>query len=644
MTPHEKMLNTMLSGLDPQQQHVVSWEPKDGNLRVVAAAGSGKTTTVVALAANLIVKEVVAPSSVVLTTFSRKAADELRNRLAKLIPMSQLQQVRVGTFHSIGLAALRLLDPDFWAMSRCIEADGSTRAAGVPSGWEIWNAICSYGTVPGTQAESLRLPEPASYYRAQIDFWRSQGFREFAEINPQPNLMFRDRELIEKAWSMYVEAKRALRVWDFNDVLEEWEQALEESKLPENDNIVLVDEAQDNNVIQLSIVQRLAGKNGRVCLFGDLRQTIHVWRGSYPDLFKSADIKLKAQTREISTNYRSEAPIVALSNAIAHGHSWNLGAPAKPVRCSESAYQSIELLPAAIDLEEEAERVADRISNDIASGESPGRYAILCRTNANRALFEAALTRKNVPISVIGGSSIFRTREAEAVLSYCALTKFDAFGALDKILNQPRRFIPYSFLGEVHRNLSTNSNLIAAMEAALQTSKMKHGPKRGVMTLIQELEDLRSMAWKDVPKRVEKILCSVPVREVENADEDRQSLYVMVCRIAEQFATPLEFITFAQKCCDGTASLAEGGKPKSCVTLSTVHAAKGLEWDHVFVSSNRTMFPHRKSSNREEENRLFYVAVTRAAHKVTFCWNRAEGLTTFLPTPEELRKFVGGQS
>lgn len=642
MTPHEKMLNTMLSGLDPQQRHVVSWTPKDGNLRVVAAAGSGKTTSVVVLAANLVANQVVDPSTLIVTTFSRKAADELRSRLAKLIPPNLLQQIRVGTFHSLGLAALRTLDANFWSMSRCVDAEGGTRATGVPSGWEIWNAICSYGTVPGTQAESLKLPEPSSYYRSKIDFWRSQGFGSFEEVNPQPvGMMYKDRELMSKAWSMYTEAKKALNVWDFNDALERWEEALTENQLPSGANIVLVDEAQDNNVTQLNIVRALAGSEGRICLFGDLRQTIHVWRGSYPDLFQRADTTLQAQTREISTNYRSEAPIVALSNAIAAGKSWNLGSAAQPVRCTEKAYQAIEVLPATQTFEEEADRVAERIANDVQAGESPGRYAILCRTNASRALFEAALTRRNVPISVIGGSSVFRTREAEAVMAYCVLTQFNAVGSLDKILNQPRRFIPHSFIGEVHKNLSTSSDIVGAVEAALSGSRLKPGSRRGVVELIRTLEDLRGTDWKNVPKKIERLLCSTLAREAENADEDRQSLYVMACRIAEQFSSPLEFVTFAQKCCDGTASLAEGAKPSSCVTLSTVHAAKGLEWDHVYVSANRTMFPHRKSGNRDEENRLFYVAVTRAAHKVTFCWNRTEGLTSFLPSPEELKKYAG---
>lgn len=644
MTPQQKMLETMLEQLDPEQRHVASWTPQDRNLRVIAAAGSGKTSSVVALAANLVANGHVTPTQLIITTFSRKASDELRTRLAKVLPISQLQQVRVGTFHAIGLQSLRQLDSKFWSMDRCIEADASTRATGVASSWEIWNAICSYGKVPGTQEESLRLPEPSSYYRSKVDYWRSQGYRRFEDVPAVPGMMYSDKETYRKVWKAYTDAKVALKAWDFADVLEQWELALAQHKVPMSDSVVIVDEAQDNNQAQFNIVRLLAGNSGRIVLVGDLRQNIYSWRGAHPDIFQTADVKLNAETREITTNYRSEAPIVALSNFIAHGKKWNVGSPAKASRCTDKAAYSIEVLPASFGPDEEADAVAQRISNDIASGENAGNYAILCRTNAGRALFEAALTRKNVPISVIGGSSVFKTREAECVLAYCVLAQHDAVGSLDRIINQPKRFIPHSFVGAVHRALPACADIIDAIDVACREAKLKPGSRRGAQELIQDLKRLRTAEWKEIPKMVEKILKSDLSREAEDADEDRLSLITSACRVAERFGSAIEFVAFAQKCSDGTAQLAEGAKPANCVTLATTHACKGLQWEHVYVSANRSMFPHIKSTNREEENRLFYVAVTRAAGKVTFSWNKLEGLTHFLPPVEKFAEFLSGES
>jgi DNA helicase-2/ATP-dependent DNA helicase PcrA len=640
ISPQEKMLRQLMDQLDEEQRYVASWQPTGKNLRVVAAAGSGKTSSVVALAANLVTKEQVLPNHLIVMTFSRKAAEELRTRMAKVLPHSQLQQIRIGTFHSLGLQALRQIDSKLWSMDRCIEADGSTRAAGVPSRWEIWTAICSYGTVPGTQEESLRLPEPASYYSTKIDQWRAQGYRKWEDVPPVPGMMHSDREAFRKVWKFYNECKQSLKAWDFTDVLESWENALKEQKLPVQNNIVLVDEAQDNNQSQFNIVKLLAHTDGRICLIGDLRQCIYQWRGAHPDIFQNAETTIQAETREITTNYRSEAPIVALSNYIASGKKWNIGSPAKAARVTKDAPYAIELLPPSFGPDEEADAVAERLANDISSGEKPSDYVILCRTNAGRALFEAALTRRNVPICVIGGSSVFKTREAETVLAYCVLSQHDAIGSLDRILNQPKRFIPHSFVAAVHRALPVSADIIDAIDVASKGAKLKPGSKRGVQDLIRDLEKLRMTEWAEVPKLVEKILKSDPTREVEDADQDRMSLISSACRVAERFGSAIEFVTFAQKCSDGTAQLTEGSKPENCVTLSTCHAVKGLQWEHVYVSSNKTMFPHVKSTNREEENRLFYVAVTRAARRVTFSWNKLEGLTSFLPSAEKFSEFV----
>lgn len=640
MTPQEKLLKNMMSELDDQQRHVASWTPKERNLRVVSAAGSGKTSSVVALAANLVLHDHVAPSALIVTTFSRKAADELRNRMAKVIPMQVLQQMRIGTFHSIGLQALRSVDSKLWSMDRCVEADGSTRATGVPSAYELWTAICSYGKVPGIDQESLKVAEPSSVYKARIDYWRSQGFRRFEDTPGIPGMIYADKENHRRAWKMYTDAKKALKVWDFADVLEAWEDGLKNGQLPKTDNVVIVDEAQDNNVPQTNIIKLLAGKEGRICLVGDLRQSIYSFRGAFPELFTSAEVLLNAETREIGTNYRSEAPIVALSNFIASGKNWNLGSPAKPSRCTENAPYSIEVLPPAFGPDEEAEAVASRISDDVSAGESAGNYAILCRTNAGRALFEAALTRKGVPVTVIGGSSVFKTREAEAVLAYCVLAQHDALGSLDRILNMPKRFLPHSFLSSVHKAMPVSADILDAIEVASREAKLKPGSRRGAADLIRDLERLRSAEWKDVPKLIEKILKSDPSREAEAADEDRMSLITSACRIAERFPSAIDFVAFAQKCSDGTAQLAEGAKASNSVTLATVHSCKGLEFSHVYVSSNRSMFPHIKSTNRDEEHRLFYVAVTRAVNKVVFSYNKLEGLTNYLPPVEKFAEFL----
>jgi superfamily I DNA/RNA helicase len=239
-----------------------------------------------------------------------------------------------------------------------------------------------------------------------------------------------------------------------------------------------------------------------------------------------------------------------------------------------------------------------------------------------------------VPLVVLGGSSVFRSREAEAVMAYSVLSEYDAIASLDQILNRPKRFLPHSFVGAVHKVMEKESDLVKAIRTASITAGLKPGPRRGASQLADDIEHLRALEWDEVPSAIEELLSRAPEREVEGIDEDRMGLVRSVCTIARKFPTVLEFVTFAQKCFDGTSSLDEGTKANACVTISTCHKVKGLSWRHVYLSAPRAMFPHTKASNLSEEERLFYVAITRAEDRLTITSNRESGGPThFLPPP-----------
>jgi len=634
-------LDALITRLDPDQKHVAAWRPTDGNLRVVACAGAGKTTTTVALAADLVRSGAVAPEGIVLTTFSRKAGEELKARLGKVTPAPVLERMRVGTFHGLALRALRVrgLDATRWELARCLDLDGRTRSEGIPATAAVWRAICAFGTIPGTGASSLRLEDhgkPGDYSMA-IDLLRAQGY-ETPEAVPQsehPTLCRWD-----EAWNAYRAAKRALGAWDFADTLAAWASALDGGHLPADGSVVIVDEAQDNNKVQLAIARGLAGQAGRIVLVGDLRQTIHVWRGSFPDLFANADKAIGAHTREIPTNYRSLGPIVDIGNRIAAGRPWSLGAAATAARGTGADPSGvISVSEAAADSSAEAEAVAWRIAEDIEAGARPEAFAILARTNAARAYFEAALSARNIPIAVLGGSSIFRTREAEVVLAYCALAEHDAVGSLERVLNAPKRFLPTAFARDVAGALTrSGGSLPSAIRAAAMLGTLKRGSQNGASDLARTIERLRAMPWAQVPDAVLAIVQKADTNESADAtDEDSPAIYAAVAAIAKRFGNAADLIDFAQRCINGTSALVEGQKGEGRVTLSTVHRSKGLEWDHVYVSATDGVFPHARAvlTDIEDERRLFYVAATRAVNRLTFTHaeraNRsAGGISRFL--------------
>ena len=620
-------LDALIARLDPDQKNVAAWRPADGNMRVVACAGAGKTTTTVALVADLVRSGSVAPEGVVLTTFSKKAGEELRARLGAVTPTPVLERMRVGTFHALALRTMRAVEGG-WEINGCIDLDGRTRREGVPAGSAIWRAICSFGAVPGTGKPSLKLDDcgrPTDYAMA-IDLLRAQGFTSPDDV-PAEKTPALDRW--DEAWTAYTAAKRALRAWDFNDVLSAWRGSLIAGRAPADAGVVIVDEAQDNNRVQLDIATGLAGASGRIILVGDLRQTIHVWRGSYPDLFAKADQVLGAQTREIPTNYRSLGPIVRLGNKIAHGRDWSLGAAASAHRGGDDRDDVIEIMPGADDQASEADAVAARIAEDIATGASPGHYAVLARTNAARAYFEAALTTRNVPIAVLGGSSIFRTREAEVILAYCALAQHDAVGSLERTLNAPKRYLPTTFAHAVRAALVPGVTLPRAIRTAALTGALKPGSQRGASDLALTIERLRALPWPQVPDAVLAIVQKAQdeISEADATDEDSPALYAAVASIAKRFTCAADLIDFAQRCINGTSALVEGAKGEGRVTLSTVHRSKGLEWEHVYVSATDGVFPHHRAviNEIEDERRLFYVAATRAVDRLTFSYATRAG-------------------
>lgn len=621
-------LNALLARLDNDQKHVAAWRPQDGNMRVVACAGAGKTTTTVALAADLVRSGAVAPEGIVLTTFSKKAGEELKSRLARVTPAPVLERMRVGTFHGLALRAMKAVEASRWDVSKCVDLDGRTRAQGIPASSALWRSICAFGTIPGTNRPSLKCEDgrPTDYSMA-IDLLRAKGYTRPSDVTDAdaPGL-----DKWERAWLEYTAAKNSLGAWDFTDLLAAWLDALRTGVVPADAAVCVVDEAQDNNRVQLEIAQSLTGAAGRIILVGDLRQTIHVWRGSFPDLFQHADRAIGAHTREIPTNYRSLGPIVALGNKIAHGRDWSLGAAATAHRGARDRDDVIEILAAADDPQSEAMIVADRIADDIDAGKGPASFAILARTNAARAYFEAALTAKNIPIAVLGGSSIFRTREAEVILAYCALAQHDAVGSLERVLNAPKRFLPTAFAHEVRAALGRGGmSLPQAIRAAAYGGTLKRGSQNGASDLAMTIERLRALPWAKVPDTVLTIVqaAQAEISEADATDEDSPALYAAVVAIAKRFDCAADLIDFAQRCINGTAALVEGQRGEGRVTLSTVHRSKGLEWDHVYVSATDGVFPHANAllTSIEDERRLFYVAATRAVDRLTFTYSQRAG-------------------
>lgn len=442
-------------------------------LRVVASAGSGKTFTVVGAVAYLLNECLIEPADCYLTTFTNKAGAELAHRFAQIVPESKARATRLGTFHSLSMRFMAARDPKKpphgWNAQANIDlplhgpkgrhkekrrrpdrAEDYT-ALDVESSY-LWKRILSdwplYGSRSGVKGLLRRdNPNRAEFVGVRpsdialwAEKWRAKGFNRHdspglaEEMGDSPWL---------QAWELYDRMKDALGAWDFADVLwAYWQRGGDSAKL------VIVDEAQDNQFVQLDIARQLAeGGGGRFVLVGDVRQAIYQFRGAVPATMANLDRTHGAMTLEIPENHRSGRLIVELGNAICYDNGnklpWVVGSDAVSTRLSADGTPfigEVKLLASGRRASDIAAEIKDRVDRNIQLYDDKSRtptlrplrwgdFAILCRTNAMMAPYEASLLIRKIPYRLVGSGGFFNTGPARQAMALLLLAFGEQIGA-----------------------------------------------------------------------------------------------------------------------------------------------------------------------------------------------------------------------
>lgn len=687
--------HALMTRLDPDQAAAVAQiRTRKGNLQCPAAAGSGKTLTIVAAVAAL-VHDGVQESRIVVTTFTARAGEEMRQRLAQVLGARRAARVRVGTFHSIATKAVRAAQlPILSDSTRNLDGDGARRAVGVPPANLLWSRILSYrdlaelGNRPGLNIDLQSLDLSVSDYALAagllrgrgIDYAQTKAVRAAADAVELPQFW--------KAWSYYEEAKLSLEAFDFADVLAAYRDGLRSKVIHDGADVVIVDETQDNDEVQTDIAALLAGDNPLVVV-GDEKQAIYTWRGASPTFFLDFAKRFNAQTAALCHNYRSVPPIVEMGNRVARGKAWSLGTEAVAVRPAP-ARPCINVLPESETPIAEGARVARHIRVALENGAAPEDFVVLARTNAVLGAYEVGFIRHRVPCVIIGGTGFFTKKETQAVLAYAALIAHDSPTQLEKALEAPKRFLGARFMEEVRAEWTPGQSIVDVIRRVAPRVRGRAN------ALADDIERLRVAGWPTVrdmqadatgeaaleaqatapdgenPLRGLALIAQIllgPPQDPDNVDaderdpeKDRHAMTWAAIRIAATFESPKALFEFAKLCVANVGTAAGGrGREHSTtpgkVTLSTVFKAKGLEYPHVIVSASAGNFPHARSVKAwnkgkreriEEEERLFYVAVTRAKDRIDFAWaktdmfGREAGPSPFLDYVEgECTDFVG---
>jgi DNA helicase-2/ATP-dependent DNA helicase PcrA len=614
-------IGDLLQSLNPAQRDAVT--TTEGPLLVLAGAGTGKTRVITARIAYLLSRG-TAPSSVLAVTFTNKAAGEMRERIAGLVG-DAAKELTVGTFHAFCVQVLR-------------EHAG---ALGLPKKFTICDASDQLAAVKSAMRE-LRVHETAMHPSAVLARVSLAKNRLETPASYLANGTTSRDQLVGSVWQRYQEHLGRTRALDFDDLLLEAVRLLRENEAVRTAyrkryRHILVDEYQDTNHPQYELVRLLGEEHRNVCVVGDDDQSIYGWRGA--DIRKILGFHLDftgAKTVRLQTNYRSTRPILNAANTVirrnssrhekalesARGH----GEPVRVVRLKD------EITEASFVVEEMRKllRLEEAVPKD---------FAILCRTQVQFRPFEVELRANGLPYTVVGGMSFFDRKEVRDVIAFLKLAANTADEtALLRVINTPARGVGKASIDRVIEFATENAiSAAAAFERVDEIEGVTPQAIAGYRALRDAVIDSGlEDATDDLVPKLDAFLQKIDYRaEITRTYQDPQLRdarwqgVVEVLNFAENHvrrAAKPSLHKFLQELAlssgDGPGDKTE--KTRDGVTLMTLHAAKGLEFPHVFlVGLEEGILPHARAvaeNGVEEERRLAYVGITRAMTNLTITW------------------------
>jgi ATP-dependent DNA helicase Rep len=611
-----------MAKLNPQQQAAV--KTIDQPLLVLAGAGSGKTRVITEKIAYL-VKQGLPAKHIAAVTFTNKAAREMKSRISKLLDDKQMRGLRVSTFHSLGLDILRK-EHKVLAYKAAItlfdEQDKQT----------LLKNLINHG-VKNCDIDNFER------YSQQIGHWKN------AFITPEQALSTANPEQ-QPAASLYHEYTRSLKAYnavDLDDlillpvllfqqhptVLEKWQNKI---------RYLLVDEYQDTNITQYQLIKLLAGALGRFTVVGDDDQSIYAWRGAQPENMAQLQKDFaRLQVIKLEQNYRSTGRILKVAN---HLIANNPHAFEKRL-WSELGYgDPLRVLSHKNDQVEAQQIISEIVHHKFKTGSRYQDYAILYRGNHQSRLFEQGLRENNIPYLISGSSSFFANAEIKDILAYLRLfVNQDDDAAYLRIINTPRREIGPITLEKLgtYANERHISLFAASTEVGLSqklTDKSVHRLQLFHDWVIRTADFIdrgdNFSIIEDVIKHIDyEQYLKEDSKSKESAERKIKNVYELIewlKRIADKETEgqkPLAEIVAKIMLMD-IMDRNQEAEISDQISLMTLHAAKGLEFPHVFlIGIEENILPHQNSidnDNIEEERRLTYVGITRAQRTCTFSY------------------------
>jgi superfamily I DNA/RNA helicase len=603
-----------LFDLNPQQLEAV--RTVSGPVLILAGAGTGKTR-VITMRVVYLLSEGISPNHILAVTFTNRAAREMRERIAAMVDPTEANRLTICTFHSL---CVRILRQDIDRL-------------GYQSNFTIYNEGDQIGLIKKVIARASSKDEKLDHHQARNLISRAKA--QHWKIKPEAG----EENLIAAVYHRYQEELKAANAVDFDDLLTLAVRLLAEypdvrQKWRDRFRYIMVDEFQDTNRLQLELVNLLGGEHRNVCVVGDDDQSIYSWRGAeIANILEFEQHFPGPKIVKLEQNYRSTNSILTAANSIIRH---NPRRRPKSLWSEHGEGEKVKLVEVPDDREESNYVVSELQKAQHLNGAAWGNFAVIFRMNAQSRVFEEQLRRLQIPYRIVGGRSFFERREVKDILGYlcCCLNPADDLNLL-RIINTPARGIGTNTieLAVAESNRADQSVFETLQSPGFQDllSTRTRAAVQNFIELIDRFETRFHEPLVDLLGTAQALLT-----EIGFADELRRN-----CKTPEEASNREENVSelirtlgnFQARSTDGLAGFLaemsldqerdeeEEKTDRDGVTLITFHAAKGLEFLHVFlVGVEEGILPHDRSKlegTLDEERRLLYVGMTRARQTLT---------------------------
>ena len=603
-------MEAILNTLNPAQREAV--EHIDGAMLILAGAGSGKTKTLTTRLAYLIGEVGIDPASTLTLTFTNKAAAEMRERALKLMPNRVSYPPLLCTFHKFGLLFLKFHIEKLGRSNNFVIIDSDDKK-------RLLRSI----------AKELKVDLNLSFIASEISKYKNTLLTPEVVIQKAE---LPDYKKVARIYEAYQSNIVENNLVDFDDLLMLTYQILESNddlrrETSERYKYIMVDEYQDTNELQYRLLELLASEHENLCVVGDDDQSIYGWRGAnIRNILEFADSFKNCKTVKLETNYRSTEPILKAANALIEHNSTRLG---KTLTSHKGEGPDVKLLH-SLDESMEAKAIAHQIHDLIDQGADPDEIAVLYRINALSRSLEEGFSKEGLNFKLIGGMRFYERAEIKDIISYFRVfaNPTDDFSLL-RIINKPKRGIGKASIEKLQKAaFDAQLPLFVYIKESLEGRQPLVISKKvagALAKLVEDIEILRVEMEENLENFITLFEERIKLKDHYAGMVDGFDRILNIDEFYGYFRDAVSKnpdLTLDEFLNDISLQSDQDQIEENAVTIMSIHAAKGLEFEHLFViGMEEEFFPLLgEGCNMEEERRLGYVAITRAKSDLTLCY------------------------